>query len=297
MLSEPSLSLGTDFRVQGLPFGAHQDPTQAQKGEFIPLVTILQILLPPSLTFPHRVLPRIPKHSAQELPRRTIPNKTLQSRLWTRSGGHNVLIAACTGLRHFTWTECTELRFPQHPSPLSPDFSPPDFPVWSRAAPNPTWVCPPPCSNLWRAEFDFAQSLRQIFNDSMQMSTLPSDPCSAGGSWEQGQAGRGWRTGISPPNHHISLSSSSIPIEDSGLEHKAVTVKHIYGVLVTGVPKNQVPKPPKTKRTRGQGTKFCLILMKHLHSGQTNCSNIGICKAPRSRGWHLPLHLSQSCIH
>lgn len=47
MLSEPSLSLGTDFRVLGLPFGAQQDPTQVQKGEFIPLVTILQMLLPP----------------------------------------------------------------------------------------------------------------------------------------------------------------------------------------------------------------------------------------------------------
>lgn len=47
MLSEPSLSLGTDFRVQGLPFGAHQNPNQVQKGEFIPLVTTLQFLLPP----------------------------------------------------------------------------------------------------------------------------------------------------------------------------------------------------------------------------------------------------------
>lgn len=46
-LSEPSLSLGTDFRAQGLPFGAHQDPNQVQKGEFIPLATTLQILLAP----------------------------------------------------------------------------------------------------------------------------------------------------------------------------------------------------------------------------------------------------------
>lgn len=55
-----------------------------------------------------------------------------------------LLLTQLQPLRHFTGTECWELRFPQDPFPPFSwfFFPPPDFPVWSRAAPNLTWVCP-----------------------------------------------------------------------------------------------------------------------------------------------------------
>lgn len=56
---------------------------------------------------------------------------------------------------------------------------------------------------------------------------------------------------LSTKSPHFSLSSSIPTYEghkDSGLEHKAVPVKHIYGVLVTGVPKKSSPKAPEDKK-------------------------------------------------
>lgn len=51
-------------------------------------------------------------------------------------------------------------------------------------------------------------------------------------------------TFLSP--HHLFQSGKGH--KDLGLEHKAVRVERIYGALVTGVPKSQIPKPPKDKK-------------------------------------------------
>lgn len=142
----------------------------------------------------------------------------------------------------------------------------------------------PPRSHPWSAEFDCARSLRQIFNYSTQISTLPSDPCSAGGSWEQGQAGRGWRAAISPPNHHASLSSPSILGRAQGFRAKSIRLRRSNTFMACWRQeflKIKSQSPERQKRTRGKGPKFCLTLLKHLHSvpfsSNKICSKFGIC--------------------
>lgn len=202
------LSLVTDFRVQGLSFGSERRISSFRISDPAPPHWHSPTLCSPGLThILQQEFPAPKENNSKPNPPEAASERgqeAARSWLWADCCSHS----SSSGLRHFTElsAEVSSGSFPPFSSLFSLLIS--QFGAEQLQTPPgcvPALLQPLKC-RIWLCT-EFEANI-ELLHANLNIS---NDPCSAGGSWEQGQAGRGWRTGISLPNHHISLCSSSIP--------------------------------------------------------------------------------------